>query len=346
MGRTVAYGAAGAQGVGYGAGGAAAGGRIVRGTAIKGPEGNEYTHETFTGRGIAAGPESVAASSHISTGTPVPGLDGNAFAQRAAAGRGFVAGSDGAVGGRRDAAGRAYTTAYRGGSFSPTRLRADGLACQDWCNASGCFTRAWSNTHPWACYPGAYATAAWVAAVWTPASWTDVGSWLGWGSVPTYAYDYGTDITYQNGEVYFSGQPAGTATQYYYEVAGIASSGARGNTGQDANWLPLGVFGLMPQGQKTPRMVFQIAMNKGGIIRGNFYDQITKTNMLVTGAVDKKTQRVAWKAGNNSFLVVETGLYNLTQNESTALVHEGPVKTQVEILVRLQRPSVNQPAQS
>ena len=97
----------------------------------------------------------------------------------------------------------------------------------------------------------------------------------------------------------------------------------------------------MPQRRKTPQMVFQIAVNKDGIIRGNFYDQITKTNMLVTGAVDKKSQRVAWRVGNNQFLVVETGLYNLTQNESTALVHEGPAKTEVETLVRLKQPSAN-----
>ena len=165
----------------------------------------------------------------------------------------------GAIGLRREAGTppTRYTAAYGGGAFPAAHLRAQGLACQDWCNASGCFTRAWTTAHPWAWYPGAYPTAAWTAAVWAPASWANVGPWLGWGSVPTYAYDYGTDITYQNGEVYFSGQPAGSAARYRPEVSNTASSGAGTNTSQDANWLPLGVFGLIPQGQRLRRWFFR-----------------------------------------------------------------------------------------
>ncbi len=162
------------------------------------------------------------------------------------------------------------------------------------------------------------------------------------GAVPMYAYNYGTDITYQNGTVYYGAQPAVTAAQYYQEASAVADTGANGNGAQDSDWLPLGVFGLMPEGQKTPQMVFQIAVNKEGTVRGNYYDQATNTNLPVTGAVDKKNQRVAWRTGKNKDMIVETGLYNLTLNESTVLVHEGPTKTQEEVLVRLKQPSVNQ----
>ena len=77
----------------------------------------------------------------------------------------------------------------------------------------------------------------------------------------------------------------------------------------------------MAEGQKSPEMVFQLAVDKAGAIKGNYYDQVTDTTAPVTGAVDKKDQRAAWHVGSNKDLVIETGLYNLTQNHSTALVH-------------------------
>jgi hypothetical protein len=42
--------------------------------------------------------------------------------------------------------------------------------------------------------------------------------------------------------------------------------------------------------------------------------------------------------------VVETGLYNLTQNESTALVHFGPDQTEQDLLVRIKQPAEGQTA--
>ena len=49
--------------------------------------------------------------------------------------------------------------------------------------------------------------------------------------------------------------------------------------------------------------------------------------------------------GGNKNLVVETGLYNLTKDESTALVHQGPGETEQYVLVRMQQPSQGQPQQ-
>ena len=75
-------------------------------------------------------------------------------------------------------------------------------------------------------------------------------------------------------------------------------------------------------------MIFQLAVDKNGVIRGNYFDQVTQTNQPVTGAVDKKTQRVAWRVAGGKELVVETGLYNLTMSDSTALVHYGADRTE------------------
>ena len=102
----------------------------------------------------------------------------------------------------------------------------------------------------------------------------------------------------------------------------------------------------MAADKKTPDMVFQLAVDKSGTIRGNYYDQVTQTNLPVTGAVDKKSQRVAWKVTGGQGLVVETGLYNLTQNESTALVHFRADRTEQDLLVRVKQPSADQTAAS
>ena len=42
--------------------------------------------------------------------------------------------------------------------------------------------------------------------------------------------------------------------------------------------------------------------------------------------------------GTDITTVYDTGLYNLTKNESLILVHSGPKTTQQEILVRLKKP--------
>ena len=71
---------------------------------------------------------------------------------------------------------------------------------------------------------------------------------------------------------------------------------------------------------------------------GNYSDLISGTTVPIQGAVDKKTQRVAWTVGNNKNTVGETGLYNLTQDEAPALIHIGKDKTQQWLLVRLKQP--------
>jgi len=146
------------------------------------------------------------------------------------------------------------------------------------------------------------------------------------------------NIPYQNDYVYFGSQPAETQQAYYQSADQLANSAANSPATNDSKWLPLGVFGLMPTGQQYPEMVFQLTIDKQGIIRGNYYDQAADQNLPVSGAVDKKNQRVAWHIGDNKNLIIETGLYNLTKDESLCLVHYGPDRTQQEVLVSMKQP--------
>ena len=54
--------------------------------------------------------------------------------------------------------------------------------------------------------------------------------------------------------------------------------------------------------------------------------------------IDKKTQRVAWVVEDKKNIIFDTGLYNLTKDETPVLVHMGKDKTEQWLLVRLKQP--------
>ena len=100
-------------------------------------------------------------------------------------------------------------------------------------------------------------------------------------------------------------------------------------------WLPLGVFNALREGEKSSKMMFQLAVNKAGIVRGNYFNTGDNNVQQVDGSVDKKTQRIAWVVEDKKNIVFDTGLYNLTKDETTVLVHMGKDKTEQWLLVRL-----------
>lgn len=188
---------------------------------------------------------------------------------------------------------------------------------------------------------------------WRPATWGLAIGWLagsayggGMYSEPIY-YDYGTYIYYQNDIVYVGGRQVATADEYYQQASNLA--GAVPSTPEPAaeDWLPLGVFALS-HGQSTDSgAVLQLMVSKDGVIKGTYFD--TRTNMArpIKGMVDKDNQRVAWSFadGKNTDLIMETGLYNLTQDQTEALVHFGRNKTEKWLMVRLQEPAREQQPQ-
>ena len=86
-------------------------------------------------------------------------------------------------------------------------------------------------------------------------------------------------------------------------------------------------------------MFFQISIDKEGVVSGAYQNVLSGENSPISGQVDKKTQRVAWRIGNGN-TVIETGLQNLTQDVSSCLVHFGPDKTQTWLLVRQKQPEM------
>ncbi len=199
----------------------------------------------------------------------------------------------------------------------------------------GAYGKGWYADHP-----NAWAAAGWDARrVWTPATWTAAGAWCGFHSAAPVYYNYGSNVTYQGDNVYVDGQDAGTSAQYYQGAQTLASAGSDAAAPADSSdWMPLGVFAFSRNAQTASNVTIQLAVNKQGIIRGNYTDTDTHKTQLIQGSVDKATQRVAFTVGDNTTNIVETGLYNLTKDEAPALIHFGQDRTEQWLLVRLKQP--------
>ena len=184
---------------------------------------------------------------------------------------------------------------------------------------------------------------------WRHAAWGAAAGWIVGASFssPQY-YDYDDGIYYQDEYVYVEGKKTATAEEYYDQASELAESApAKEDIAQD-DLLPLGVFALSQGASDESNMALQLAVSKEGEITGTYYNTSTNTERPIKGMVDKKTQRAAWTFadGKNTDTIMETGLYNLTKDETEALVHFGKDKTQKVRLVRLNEPDSNQSTQA
>lgn len=194
--------------------------------------------------------------------------------------------------------------------------------------------------HPnwYANHPGAWFAAGWAAgAAWNYVGWGALADWWAIPVAPAY-YDYGNNIVYQNDEVYYDGQDICSAQQYAQSATTLADQGQQSNAATTEEWKSLGVFALVQGSETTSNNLFQLAVDKDGVIRGNYYDGFMDTTTPVYGSVNKKNQRAAWTIGKSNDRVFDTGVYNLTKDQAPVLVHFGSDKTQQMLLVRMQQP--------
>jgi uncharacterized protein (TIGR03000 family) len=229
-----------------------------------------------------------------------------------------------------------FTTPYFGSGLA---LR--GAAIRGGYYHWGAFGPGW-----WGANVGAWRPYGWnVARAWGWANWAGLTNWFGWTAAPV-DYDYGTNIVYQGDQVYVDNQPGPTADAYYQQAADLALTAPAAPPADENGdaWLPLGVFSLV-QGdeQSDTSAVFQLAVNKAGIIRGNYSNVLTGTTLPVRGAVNQTTQRASWIVGDQKTTVYDTGIVNLTKDESPLLIHFGKERTQEWLLVRLKESDTSAP---
>jgi uncharacterized protein (TIGR03000 family) len=242
------------------------------------------------------------------------------------------------AGGRGFVAAGHYTTAYSGGVVA-----ARGVAVRGGFYHCGAYGAGWWTAHPLAWRPVGWTS----TSIWGWSTWPALTTWVGWPVAPIY-YDFGNTIVYQGDRVYIDGEPGPTAAEYYQQATDLAVSAPpppKQQEQKDDEWTPLGVFALV-QGEQTntdPAAVFQLAINKSGIIGGNYHNALTDTTLPVQGAADRKTQRASWIVGDLKGTVYDTGMYNLTKDQSPLLIHFGKERTQQWLLVRINEKDAKAP---
>ena len=208
------------------------------------------------------------------------------------------------------------------------------------------FTPQWWKDHP------NMAKAYWQNfgkhQLWRHAAWASLGGWVAgssWDS-PAY-YDYGEGIYYEDEKVYMNGKPVASADEYYQQASDLVKNAPPAQE-SETEWLPLGVFAVSRDQAADSNMLLQLAVEKNGVIAGTYYNTTTDVARPVRGMVDKKTQRAVWtfSDGKNTDIIMETGIFNLTQDQTEALVHFGKQKTQQWLMVRLDQPKNKETAKS
>lgn len=216
----------------------------------------------------------------------------------------------------------------------------------------------------WWGYPGGWYCPGWSSATaWTCMGLSSLTSFLGIAAMAGMSGGGGgggsnnnsptsvSNVTYEGDNVYINGTPSGSTQDYYNQAVNLAARGSQdysadstdGSGATDPkNWQSLGVFSLAQPGQTDSTMLFQMAINKDGTVRGNYFNQLTNESSTIYGSLDKKTQRVSFTLGENNKTVFDTSLADLTKQDAPVLVHYSATNTQAMMLVRLEQPK-NQP---
>ena len=215
-------------------------------------------------------------------------------------------------------------------------------------NAGGRYWNGYNN--PGWHAPGGYAYwGGWGAPGygWQAASWATMGAFVGAALVSQpqpvyYAYGTGGNVYYENNTVYVNGQAAGTPAEYTQQAQALVQ--AAPPVDQPQEWMPLGVFALSREGTTDTQAVIELAVSKTGAIAGTYHNEASGVSRPVKGTANLETQRAAigFADGKNADLALETGLYNLTQDEAPGLLHTGAEQTEPVLLVRLQKPAAPQ----
>jgi hypothetical protein len=212
----------------------------------------------------------------------------------------------------------------------------------NWGNYGNWYGDSWwaNNGLNWPYYPG--------FGYWASAAWNGLTGWVDSGWTEPVYYNYGDNVYYDDGSVYYGDQAVCSEAQYIEQAEAIATSVPAAQPAPQ-DWLPLGVFALTKDGEPTganPTMFLQLAVSKQGVISGTFQNTATNAVKAVEGMVDKQTQRAAWTAAGETRPLMETGIVNLTQDSTAALVHFPDDTTQQVLLVRLEKPGTQKAAPS
>ncbi len=175
--------------------------------------------------------------------------------------------------------------------------------------------QAWRYTHPH-------------ADAWTVATFAGATAWLGLAAAPATA-SYST--------VYEAAVVAPSDAEQVESAGDLVHEGdLEPNSTRAEDWLPLGVFALVPPDSERANHMVQLAIHKDGAVQGTYYDVLSDAGQPIYGSVDPQSQRVAWAAGSGDGVIFETTLSSLTQPQGTVLLHFRNGQTQKWQILRQQ----------
>ena len=179
-------------------------------------------------------------------------------------------------------------------------------------------------------------------------------SWVGFGTVSRLMpwnwgegryYDYGSGgSTYYDGSTVMADGTEVPVEEYAQQAEELALSVPEENVEasdtESDDWLPLGVFAVAQEGDAAPMpsMFMQLAIRSDGVIAGTYQNKETGETAGLEGMVDQDSQRAAWTFTGKSTPIIETGIQNLTMNETQVLAHFADKGTKTYLLVRVDNP--------
>jgi hypothetical protein len=194
----------------------------------------------------------------------------------------------------------------------------------------------------WYDHPHAYYHFQQNPVFWSWATFGAISSFMpwNWGSPAYYDYGSGGNVYYEDDMVYANGEQY-PAEEYAAQAETIATSAPEVEDPDAMQWMPLGVFALTKDGDKdaTPVLFLQLAVSKEGIIAGTLQNKSTDQTESIEGMVDQTSQRAAWTITGKNTPIMETGIANLTENETQALVHFADGTTQQWLMLHLENPN-------
>ncbi len=200
----------------------------------------------------------------------------------------------------------------------------------------------------WRDNPGAYMNFQQNPALWSWAAFSTVSAFMPWNWGAGNYYDYGSGGSSSSGDpgTVYADEATYSSPEYCEQAEQLAAS-APEEPPADTEWLSLGVFAASAddKGTSVPNMFLQLAVSKEGIIAGTYQNKTTGQTESLEGMVDQESQRVAWTVSGKNTPIMESGLQNLTMNETQALVHFSDGTTQNWLLVRVAKPEGEQTTQ-
>ena len=96
---------------------------------------------------------------------------------------------------------------------------------------------------------------------WGSVTWPTMSNSLQPNSSNPIYYNFGANVYYLNGSVYYGDQPVATDEEYTKQAEAIAAS-APATKPEKADWMPIGVFAMTADGEPTgvdPNFFLQLA---------------------------------------------------------------------------------------